>query len=178
VVKRGKEPHGASDVLPRVGARAPRHVLELFVVGRGEVAVAADGSVNVTMLSEHGGIRTDSTYDSRGNLVEQSEGFADAFEGPQTLRTTRFTYDSLDRLQRVTDPEGFSTITAHDAYGNVLSITRGAYLPKEGDAGYDAAKASVAEPRSEGLRDAVANGLQNWGEKQRALPANAGGAPF
>lgn len=93
----------------------------------------------MTSLSP-GGVQTTNQYDQRGNVVSTTQSWANGSDA----RTTRYTYDLLDRQTRVTDAEGFSTSITYDSFGNQVAIAHGQYLLNPGDAGYDAAKAARA----------------------------------
>lgn len=85
-----------------------------------------------------GGVRTTNTYDVFGNVTSSRQAWVDAGTDGGDARTTTYEYDVLDRQTRVTDGEGFSTLLAYDAFGNVTRIVRGAYT------GSDSAKRAAA----------------------------------
>lgn len=91
-----------------------------------------------------GGIRTENTYDLRGNLKTATLSYADGSDA----RLTSYGVDIHDRQTSVTDPEGYTTTFGYDAFGNQTGIVHGLYLPTPGQPGYDAAKAARARPLS------------------------------
>jgi YD repeat-containing protein len=77
------------------------------------------------------------TYDARNNRA--SETNADGY-------TSKTTYDSMNRAAAVTDGEGYTVSFGYDRFGNQTAITTGQYLVAVGAAGYDATKATRANP--------------------------------
>jgi RHS repeat-associated protein len=57
--------------------------------------------------------RTESAYDPNGNVVQVDE----VYGGATSTRTTRFGYDTFDRVERVETPEG-TLLYGYDAKGN------------------------------------------------------------
>jgi RHS repeat-associated protein len=135
-------------------------------------------------VTDERGVVTLYAYDDSGNLLLKTEGV-----GTDAERTTRFTYDSVGNVIRVTgggdantpeaeavmdydasgnliaitEPEGARTLFSHDAMGNVLTRTdpRG----KVSVFAYDAAgrMTSAVDPmghRTEIVYDAVGNTIQ------------------
>lgn len=93
--------------------------------------------------SEHGGVKTVYTYDSRypSLVATATTQFAD---GAGDAQTVSYAYDEEGRLATFTDAEGYATTYTYDAFGNIASFVAGAYLPGVGAAGYDATKAAIA----------------------------------
>jgi len=91
-----------------------------------------------------GGILTVNTYDIRGNILSTTQSFADGSDA----RTTRYTYDVLDRKTAITDGEGFTTSIQYDLFGNQTHITIGQYLVAANDPSFDASKAARAHAES------------------------------
>ncbi len=72
----------------------------------------------------HGGIRTTNVYDERGNVLSTTVQYAD---GSNTALTSTYAYDALDRVTRVTDPEGFYTSFEYDVFGNQVRMEVGQF---------------------------------------------------
>ena len=113
--------------------------------GSADVAVDALGTASITFTDNvTGGVSTVNTYDIRGNIETSTTGYAN---GTGAQLVTHYSYDALDQLISVTDADGFTTLFTYDAFGNKTTVENGVYLLEEGDAGYDANKASVARPQ-------------------------------
>ncbi|MFY0675645.1 MAG: RHS repeat protein, partial [Neptuniibacter sp.] len=102
-----------------------------------------------------GDVLTAHSYDLRGNIISTTQSFADGTDA----RTTTYGYDLLDQQTLITDPEGFSTSIAYDAFGNQIEVTHGQYLPQAADPDYDAAKAALAFVQSNQFSYDAANRL-------------------
>lgn len=94
--------------------------------------------------TSQGGVLTAHSYDDRGNIIATTQSFADGSDS----RTTRYSYDLMDRQVLVTDPEGFSTSITYDAFGNQLAVSNGLYLVDSQSPQYEAAKAAVSAQQS------------------------------
>lgn len=72
------------------------------------------------------------SYDARGNVTERRRTVGDR------TYVTGFSYDSLDRIRRVTYPDGFHADYAYDEGGNLASITGPDGRPLADDFEYNA----------------------------------------
>jgi len=76
-----------------------------------------DALQRLTAVIDHDGNRQELTLDAAGNVIgEQSRSYAGA-----VLLTLNRVYDTLGRLQQVTDGESHSTTFGYDAVGNATS---------------------------------------------------------
>lgn len=93
-----------------------------------------DSLSNLTMVTNAEGYRNTYTYDAKGRLTGESiaeeEHYAYGYDSCDRLiavnngtATASYTYDAMDRLTTVTDPNGESTVYTYDQAGNLLSIT-------------------------------------------------------
>ncbi len=91
----------------------------------------------------HGGIRTTNVYDARGNILSTAVQYAD---GSNAALVSSYQYDALDRIERVTDREGFYSTFEYDAFGNQTKVTIGQYDSNTDDPD-NAAKLARTSPR-------------------------------
>jgi YD repeat-containing protein len=108
--------------------------------------------------SLHGGIKTSYTYDALdpSKVATKTTQFADGSGETQTLS---YTYDALGRDKTLTNAEGYTTTWVYDDFGNIAAITVGEYKLNNGDAGFDAEKAALADPQSTNYHFDAANNV-------------------
>lgn len=81
---------------------------------------AYDVNGNVTDVTDPLGTVTHSDYDGLNRLVSAIQDFQGANTATQNT-TTSYTYDSLDQLTQVTDPDGLVTTYTIDSLGNTTA---------------------------------------------------------
>jgi RHS repeat-associated protein len=84
----------------------------------GTVDYSYDLDGRVAEIRSEGGHRVTYTYDDLGNRTSISTQLAG-----QAARTTTYTYDALNRLATIVEPDGDTTTYSYDPVGNVASIT-------------------------------------------------------
>jgi YD repeat-containing protein len=74
------------------------------------------GSGQPTLITSPGGRKTRRTYDLKGRLISETQGFST----PEAAITTH-TRDDLGRITKTTDPDGFETTYTYDSMGRTLT---------------------------------------------------------
>lgn len=84
----------------------------------GAVAYSYDGDGRVSEILSEGGHAVRYRYDDLGNRTEVSTQLSG-----QPEHVTAYSYDALNRLATIEEPDGDTTVYAYDPVGNVASIT-------------------------------------------------------
>ena len=96
---------------------------------------------NYAILADAEDIVTTKSYDDNANVL--SETLVNDTPGVAVLQTVEKTYDALNRVTLVKDPESFTTTTTYDLNNNVRTVTNGRNFTTATQ--YDAANRAVKQ---------------------------------